>query len=133
VQPPILKELSKHLRAEYAEYTEIVSLSRLQSGLSDTAERIVNRAEALLSCLQQGQYSPVSVAEEILLLAGLQKGILDSMDDAQRKRFRSEIYRFACERNQALVDALEHSRQDLTPDQRAGLEELMDAYMEKAQ
>jgi len=127
-QPPILKELSRSLRSEYAQYMEVVKLSKLQSGLSGEAERTVRKGEAISSILQQGQYNPVSVIEDVLLLYALQKGFLQQMTDEDKKKFRTGIYAFAKENNQALLNGIEE-RWELTTDVDQGLAALMEAYM----
>jgi len=127
VQPPILRALSRNIRSEYAQYTEVVRLSKLQSGLSGEAQEIVNKGEAILSILQQRQHDPVSLAEEVLLLYGLHKGLLGELSDKSRQRFCSEIYAFTRERNSALPAAIEEEL-ELTPEIEAGLDEIMAAY-----
>jgi len=103
VQPPILKDLSRSLRADFARYDEVVKLSKLQSGLSGEAEKIVNKGAAILSILQQMQYKPVSFSEQILLLFALDRGCLDKLSEEARTAFRKEIMAFASERDSALL------------------------------
>ena len=128
VQPPILKQLSKTLRADYARYLEVVKLSKLQSGLSGDAALVVKRGDAIRSILQQGQYAPVSLAEQALLLYAVHKDLLVDLEKGQRDRFREEIFGFAKDRNQSLLEAIE-KEQTLTPAIENGLEEITRAFM----
>lgn len=130
-QPPILKSLSRALRSEYAQYSEVVKLSKLQSGLSGEAGKVVNRGEAIMSVLQQGQYRPVSVGEEVLLLYALHKNLLAELPKGDRKKFCEGIYAFARERNSALIDGIEE-KLELTPEIEKGLDEIMEAYFSSA-
>lgn len=90
-QPPILRDLSGTLRRDYMQYTEVLRLSKLQSGLSKEAERVLKRGRALLGVLQQAQNKPASLAEEVLLLYGLREGLLDDLDPAELSRFTREV------------------------------------------
>jgi F-type H+-transporting ATPase subunit alpha len=126
-QPPIVKALSRSLRADFARYNEVVKLSKLQSGLSGDAERIVKRGEAITSVLRQGQYAPVRMVEEVLLLYALERGLLLSISEEERTIFRKEIYAFACKENQMLLDVIEEKR-ELTPEVEKGLNEIMQAF-----
>jgi F-type H+-transporting ATPase subunit alpha len=127
VQPPILKGLSGRLRSDYAHYTELVSLSRLQSGLSGEAEKVLQRGLAIMSVMQQGQSQPSSLAEEVLLLYALNRDLLTSLPAADREKFRKEILAFARERDAALLQAIEE-RRTMTPDIESGLERVMAAF-----
>jgi len=127
VQPPILKALSRRLRVDYAQYTEVVSLSKLQSGLSGEAERVLNRGQAIVSVLQQGQHQPVGMVEEALLLYALEKDLLTSLTEEERATFRNEIMEFAREQDAALLQRIDKER-ELTAEIGAGLDRLMAAY-----
>ena len=126
-QPPILKDLSRTLRAEYAQYMEILKLSKLQSGVTGEAEKIVKKGEAMMSILQQGQYAPVSLAEEVLLLHALQKGMLSGLPDDERKKFRSEIYAFAKEQNASVLSEIEANGK-MTGEIDRGLSQIEEAF-----
>ncbi|OGV67801.1 MAG: hypothetical protein A2283_22370 [Lentisphaerae bacterium RIFOXYA12_FULL_48_11] len=126
-QPPILKDLSRRLRAEYAQYMEIMRLSKLQSGLTGEAEKTVKKGEAMMTVLQQGQYAPVSLGEEVLLLYALQKNLLLNIADDERKKFRHEILAFAKDMNASLLREIEASGQ-MTVEVDRGLDQVMQAY-----
>ena len=128
VHPPILKELSRGLRTEFAHYTEVVKLSKLQSGLSEEAERIVDRGRAIMSLFQQPQYAPVSLAEEVLLLFAFRQGLYAGLSEKARQAFRSGIYAFACEHDGALLEAIERD-QRLTPEIEHGLNAVTRAHL----
>lgn len=126
-QPPILKELVASLRSDYANYIEIASLSRLSSNLSEGAEAIMKRGEAIKSILRQGHHEVASMAEIILLLYALQNGYLDDLGQAGRDAFCHQIYSFANNLSPALVHAInEHT--EMTPDIDDGLERMVKEY-----
>lgn len=127
VQPPIIKALSKSLRSEYAQYSEVVKLSKLQSGLSGEAEKVINKGEAILSIFQQGQYTPVTIGEEVLLLYALDRDMLEKLSKEEREKFRDGIYEFTREHNPALMDRIEEEL-ELTQEVETGLAEVMEAY-----
>lgn len=130
-QPPILKSLSMGIRSQYAQYSEVVKLSKLQSGLSGAAAKTVKRGEAILSVLQQGEFKPVCLAEEVLLLYALRKEMIDGLSDDKKRKFREEIYAFAMERNQRLLDEI-NRKLEMTREIEQGLDELMEAYFAAA-
>jgi F0F1-type ATP synthase alpha subunit len=84
-----------------------------------------------LSVLRQGQFSPVGMAEQTLLLYALDKGLLLKSSEEQRNQFRKEIFTFAREHNQAILDEIEQQLR-MTPGIEKGLGELMGAYFQQA-
>jgi F-type H+/Na+-transporting ATPase subunit alpha len=126
-QPKIIKALSSALRADYAHYAELMKLSKLQSGLSGEAEKTVQKGQAILSILRQGQCEPVGLAEQVLLLYAVSKGLLSARSDDEKTRFRKEIHGFAQERKEGLL-ALIEEKLELTPEIEKGLNDLMEAY-----
>jgi F-type H+-transporting ATPase subunit alpha len=130
VQPPILKSLSRSLRADYARYLEVQRLSKMGSGLSEEAENTVRKGQAILAILQQGQYSPVGLSEQVVLLFALNKGMLTNLTPELRTRFTKEVYGFAKERYPVVLDAIEEKK-ELSQDVEGGLTSLLADYFKK--
>ncbi|MBN2301831.1 MAG: F0F1 ATP synthase subunit alpha [Lentisphaerae bacterium] len=126
-QPDILKVLARGLRADYAQYSEIVKLSKLSSGLSDDAERIVKKGEIIRKVFQQGEYHPVSIAEGIVLLYAVDKNLLLEFSEAQQTKFCKEIFAFAMKESPGLIEAILVAS-TMTPDIENGLQNLFAKY-----
>ena len=128
VQPPILRDLSRRIRADYARYLEVVKLSKLQSGLSEDAKEVINTGQAIMSIFQQGQHHPVGLAEEVLLVYGVVRNIVTKLSERKRDRFRKEILAFALDRNPSLLSDIEE-RMELDASVELQLRELLDEYV----
>ncbi len=94
-QPPALKALAADIRADFARYSEVVKLSKLQSGLSGEAEQIVRRGQAILTVFQQNEHQTVGIAELAILLYALRQDALIALDETTRKKFVREVFPFA--------------------------------------
>ena len=128
VQPPMLKALSQDLSADYARYTEVLKLSRVSSGLSEESERVVRKGEVIRSMLQQGQYKPVSTAEEIIILHAIQTHALEGVSDDLRNEFRDGIYAYAHQSNALLIDEL-NSGGEMTPEISKSLDDVITSFI----
>jgi len=106
-QPPILRELGGTLRRDFMQYTELVRLSKLQSGLSREAERVLRRGQAIVALLQQPPNKPARLGETVLPLCALRMGLLDDLDPSELPRFLSELQDFARAADPALFDDIE--------------------------
>ncbi len=113
-QPPILRALSTGVRAAYASYVEVARLSRL-STLSDSAQRVMQRGEAIRDLLQQGHHLRCSRADLILLLYALREGYLDGMSTETRQAFCSMVGEFAAQMHAGFMRRLA-TEEILTPE-----------------
>lgn len=126
-QPQILKELSRPLRSDYAKYSEVVKLSKLSSGLSEEAEKVVNKGEVIRAIFQQAENKPATIAEEALLLFAVRDGDLLKMEEEDRRRFCDEIYGHALSENPGLVNEIE-TRRELTESIESSARAVLDSY-----
>ncbi|MBL7075930.1 MAG: F0F1 ATP synthase subunit alpha [Kiritimatiellae bacterium] len=130
VQSPLMRELTLGLRADFAQYNEVLALSRLQSGLSDEAQKIVDRGQSIASIFVQMQYQPVPVNDQILLLFGLREGVLNKMTDPHRHKFCREFPLFVRERHGALYDLVGDAT-ELTPELEQMLSTALTEHMDQ--
>jgi F-type H+/Na+-transporting ATPase subunit alpha len=126
-QPPVLRELCDTLRGDYHRYTELLRLSRLQSGLSKEAERVLKRGQAIVTLLQQPPYKPVGLAEEVLLLYALRSGLLDDLSAEAIGKFERDIPAFAKSKNEAALNEIEAKGQ-WTPMIARQVKDVLDKY-----
>lgn len=129
VQPPVLRALTRDLRSEFARYSEVVKLSKLQTSVSGEAERLVKRGRAILGLIQQGQQKPVCVADQILIMYALQKGMVDGKPEAWVLTFRDGIGPFVRKAAPDLPDRLETAT-ELTPELDRSMATMMAGYLE---
>ncbi len=131
-QPPILKELSRTLRADYANYVEISRLSRLSSGVSESAAKTLKKGESIRAVFQQGHHELATLSEMVLLLYAVQHGYLDKLSKDGKVAYCSQIYSFAEEHAAALLRSIEE-HQDMTPDVEDGLSRVVKDYFAELQ
>ncbi len=130
-QLPALRELSSTLRVEFLEYTELLRLSKLQSGVSREAERVLKKGAAIVAVLQQAQNRPVPVGEQVLLLYALRAGQLTDLAPDAMSRFKEGIGAFAKERDAALLEELD-AEGTLPPEREARVKRVLEEYFAAA-
>ena len=114
VQPPALKELGGHLRADYARYVEVQRLVKLQSVVADDAQAILDKGQVMMTLLQQDQHNPTGIAESIIMLYTLREGFVQGFDVSVQQAFRDEICDYIMRHDSTLIEELE-VRLELTP------------------
>ena len=126
-QPPVLRAVSSDLRIQYARYLEVSKLSKLQASVSAEADRVIKRGEAIVAIVQQSQYAPVSLAEEVILAFATHAGRLDLLSVDQKKVFCKSIYDFARRKQPAILDLIREDTR-LTSEVEQKLNDLLDEY-----
>ena len=89
----------------------------------------MNKGRGILAILKQLQYSPVTLAEEVLLLFGLEKEYLLKLSEDELGKFRTGIYEFAKQNAGSVLDDIEENKV-MSPAVESGLRKIMEAYFE---
>src|SRR5699024_9795449 len=72
--------LSGGIRTALAQYRELAAFSQFASDLDEATRKQLNHGEKVTELLKQPQYSPLSVAEQALVLFAVEKGYLDDVE-----------------------------------------------------
>jgi F-type H+-transporting ATPase subunit alpha len=106
IQHPAVKELARRLRIEYAQYRELLKLTRLKAALSPEAEAKIRRGEIITELLKQNRNQPVSLEEQVLLFYALDRGVLDKLADDEVRRFKSDFFDFVKKSKPGVIETL---------------------------
>jgi len=102
-QAPALREAAESLRLDYAQFLEIEIFTRF-GGMSDIrVKQQILRGEHIRAALNQPQYAPLSLAEEVGLILALQAGFLDSIPVFDVAAFRGRLGAWLQEHAPAVV------------------------------
>ena len=77
-----------------AQYRELAAFAQFGSDLDKASIAQLNRGKRLVEVLKQGQYSPLPVEKQILIIFAGTTGLLDDVEVEQVRRFEAELYRF---------------------------------------
>jgi F-type H+-transporting ATPase subunit alpha len=88
-QVPIFLKLAGSLKLAYSQFEEMEVFARFGTRLDENARKTLERGRRIRACLQQPQFAPVPVSEQILVLLALTAGLfddvpLDRMPEAER-------------------------------------------------
>jgi F-type H+-transporting ATPase subunit alpha len=71
--------IAGNLKLAYSQFEELESFSRFGSRLDDNTRKILTHGQRIRACLQQTEYSPVGVIEQITILLALTNGLFDNV------------------------------------------------------
>ena len=93
-----MKQVSKALKLELAQYHEVLDFAQFGSDLDNATKETINHGQHLTELLKQKQYSPMSLSEMTIMLFANQKGFVDQIDLSRvseyEKGLLSNIKRF---------------------------------------
>ena len=110
VQCEAIREVSRGLKAEYAQYKELVSLTRVRTKLSPEIENRIKRGKALNSLFIQDKNNPLPLEEIVIIFYAFDKELPEILEEDKRERFKREIYRYLLKERPQLVERLRLGR-----------------------
>lgn len=89
-----MKKVAGTIKLMLAQYRELKGFSQFGSDIDkDTKERLEN-GMLLMEILKQGQYQPVSVEHQVMIIYAAVKGHLAGIAPGQVRRFEKELYQY---------------------------------------
>ncbi|MGB7949172.1 MAG: F0F1 ATP synthase subunit alpha [Candidatus Binatia bacterium] len=89
-----MKQVAGTLRLELAQYREMAAFAQFGSDLDQATQRQLNRGARLVELLKQGQYEPLSVEKQILIIYAGTNGFVDDLPLTALKKYEQELYSF---------------------------------------
>ncbi len=91
-QTKAMKKVAGSIKLELAQYREMAAFAQFGSDLDASTQRLLNRGSKLTELLKQNQYSPMSVAEQVIAVFSGVKGYLDDVKLNDIKDLEQKIY-----------------------------------------
>jgi F-type H+-transporting ATPase subunit alpha len=89
-----MKQIAGSLRLDLAQYREMAAFAQFGSDLDPLTQRMLARGSRLVEILKQGQYEPLAVERQILIIYAGTNGFVDHLSESVLKRYEEELYRF---------------------------------------
>ena len=74
-----MKQVAGTLKLELAQYREVAAFAQFGSDLDAATQYLLNRGARLTEMLKQGQYQPMEIERQVLVVYAATKGYLDKM------------------------------------------------------
>lgn len=89
-----MKQVAGMLRLELAQYRELAAFAQFGSDLDRATLRQIRRGERLTELLKQGQYEPLPVEKQIVIIYAGTNGYVDDYPVHVLRRYEKELYEF---------------------------------------
>ena len=108
-QTKAMKKVSGSIKLELAQYREMAAFAQFGSDLDVSTQNLLNRGSKLTELLKQDQYSPMTVAEQVISVFAGVKGYLDDLELNQIKDFERDFFAKISTSNSELIEKINSS------------------------
>jgi len=122
-----MKQVAGTLRLELAQYREMAAFAQFGSDLDQATQRQLNRGSRLVELLKQGQYQPLPVEKQILIIFAGTNGFVDELPLTALKKYEQELYSFV-ESRHPYVFAEILKKRELDGDLRAKMTKTLEEF-----
>lgn len=106
-----MRQVAGSLRIELAQYREMAAFAQFGSDLDATTQRQLARGSRLVEVLKQGQYEPLPVEKQILIIYAATNGYVDHLPVEAVRKYEAELYRFVDNRHPEILQAIREKKQ----------------------
>ena len=94
-QTKVIKKLAGGIRTALAQYRELAAFAQFASDLDDATRKQLSHGEKVTELLKQKQFSPLSVADQAVVLFAVEFGYLDDVELSKIASFETALLDYA--------------------------------------
>jgi len=108
-QTKAMKKVAGSIKLELAQYREMAAFAQFGSDLDVTTQKLLNRGSKLTELLKQDQYSPMTVAQQVIAVFSGVRGFLDKVELSKIKSFEKQVYEDIKSSNPEIIDSINNT------------------------
>jgi F-type H+-transporting ATPase subunit alpha len=127
-----MRQIAGTLRIELAQYRELAAFAQFGSDLDRASQNLLNRGRRLVEILKQGQFQPLPVEKQIMIIFAGTNAYLDDLPVEMCRPFEHELYRYLDNSQRSMMDELRTKRaldDDLRGKVHAALKEFKERFV----
>jgi F-type H+-transporting ATPase subunit alpha len=101
-----MKQVAGTLRIDLAQYRELAAFAQFGSDLDKSTQAQLERGKRLTEILKQGQYVPMAVERQVLIIWTATNGLVDDVAVEDMRRFEAEFTAFVESAHPAVLETL---------------------------
>ena len=108
-QTQAMKKVAGSIKLELAQYREMAAFAQFGSDLDASTQKLLNRGSKLTELLKQNQYSPMTIAEQVISVFSGVNGYLDDLELNQVKDFEKDLFALIQSSHSDIIDTINTS------------------------
>ena len=110
-QTRAIRKVAGQLRLALAQYRELASFAQFGTADLDAATRAqLSRGQLATEVLKQGQYVPLSLAEEVVILFAVNEGLMEGIEIEKVGAFEEQLIRYVTGSHQDIITAINETK-----------------------
>ncbi|XP_055379442.1 ATP synthase subunit alpha, mitochondrial [Condylostylus longicornis] len=110
-QTKAMKQVAGSMKLELAQYREVAAFAQFGSDLDASTQQLLNRGVRLTELLKQGQYVPMAIEDQVVVIYCGVRGYLDKMDPQKITKFEKEFLQHVKTNEKALLEQIAKDNQ----------------------
>jgi len=108
-QTKAMKKVAGSIKLELAQYREMAAFAQFGSDLDATTQKLLNRGSKLTELLKQDQYSPMTVAQQVIAVFSGVRGFLDKVELSKIKNLEKQVYEEIKSSSPEIIDSINNT------------------------
>ena len=108
-QTKAMKKVAGSIKLELAQYREMAAFAQFGSDLDASTQKLLNRGSKLTELLKQNQYSPMTIAEQVVSIFMGVNGYLDDLELNLIKDFEKDLFELIKSSHGDIIEAINSS------------------------
>ncbi len=109
-QVKAMKQVAGTLRLELAQYRELAAFAQFGSDLDAATQRQLARGERLVEILKQGQYAPMPVEKQVLVIYAATNGYVDDIPTKSVQEYEVKLTDYLTSKHPALLEEIREKK-----------------------
>lgn len=110
-QTKMMKQVAGSLKLDLAQFRELEAFTQFGSDLDEATLKQLNRGRRMVELLKQGQYVPMEVHLQVLIVWAASNGYLDTIPVSDLGRFETEYFAFVEKEFPDIIHTLKTDKQ----------------------
>ena len=125
-----MRQIAGSLRLDLAQYRSLAAFAQFGSDLDKVSQAQLSRGQRLVEILKQGQYAPLTVEKQVIVIYAATSGYLDSLEVADCLPFEQGLLRFIENSHPSLGKKIAEKKQ-LDDALKSELNKVLDEFKER--
>ena len=126
-QTKAMKKVAGSIKLELAQYREMAAFAQFGSDLDASTQKLLNRGSKLTELLKQNQYSPMTIAEQVVSIFTGVNGYLDDLELNQIRDFEKDLFELIKSSHSDIIESV-NSSGDLNDDTSSKLTSIIEEF-----
>ena len=106
-----MKQVAGRLRLELAQYREMAAFAKFGSDLDRATQQLLARGSRLTELLKQGQYVPIPVEKQVVLMYAGANGYIDNYPESALKKYEQEMLSYVENKHPDILSDIKEKKQ----------------------